>query len=193
MAPQACVRTHACAAGYLHTSTPLSGLTRIFLFFNIPLFNNKTEPNLSHTANTLTRRATHTAHALRVPTLFRGRRYGTGRKRGSSSARCRSCARGSRSKAPTETSGKRACRRTRRVALRQLVRLGLGEAVVGGVEVVVNSVVVGAVLNGNKVVVGGDEVCDACVLHFFIFIFILNLNFSLKCIFAPPPGIARRR
>ena len=50
--------------------------------------------------------------------------------------------------------------------LRQLDRLGLGEAVVGGVEVVVNGVGVGvgAVLNGNKVVVGGGKVCDArCV------------------------------
>ena len=46
--------------------------------------------------------------------------------------------------------------------LRQLDRLGLGEAVVGGVEVVVNGVGVGAVLNGNNVVVGGGEVCDAC-------------------------------
>ena len=53
-------------------------------------------------------------------------------------------------------------------SLRQLVRLGLGETVVGGVEVVVggvevvvNGVGVGAVLNGNKVVVGGGEVCDA--------------------------------
>ena len=49
-------------------------------------------------------------------------------------------------------------------SLRQLVRLGLGEAVVGGVEVVVNIVGVGAVLNGNKVVVGSGEVCDACVV-----------------------------
>jgi len=49
-------------------------------------------------------------------------------------------------------------------SLRQFVRLGLGEAVVGGVEVVINSVGVGAVLNGNKVVVGGGEVCDACVV-----------------------------
>ena len=49
-------------------------------------------------------------------------------------------------------------------SLRQLVRLGLGEAVVGGVEVVVNGVGVGAVLNGNKVVVGGGKVCDACVV-----------------------------
>jgi len=49
-------------------------------------------------------------------------------------------------------------------SLRQLVRLGLGETVVGGVEVVVNGVGVGAVLNGNKVVVGGGEVCDACVV-----------------------------
>ena len=48
--------------------------------------------------------------------------------------------------------------------LRQLDRLGLGETVVGGVEVVVNGVGVGAVLNGNKVVVGGGEVCDACVV-----------------------------
>ena len=43
-------------------------------------------------------------------------------------------------------------------SLRQLARLGLGETVVGGVEVVVNGVGVGAVLNGNKVVVGGGEV-----------------------------------
>jgi len=49
-------------------------------------------------------------------------------------------------------------------SLCQLVRLGLGETVVGGVEVVVNGVGVGAVLNGNKVVVGGGEVCDACVV-----------------------------
>ena len=49
-------------------------------------------------------------------------------------------------------------------SLRQLVRIGLGETVVGGVEVVVNGVGVGAVLNGNKVVVGGGEVCDACVV-----------------------------
>ena len=42
--------------------------------------------------------------------------------------------------------------------------LGLGETVVVGVEVVVNGVGVGAVLNGNKVVVGGGEVCDACVV-----------------------------
>ena len=49
-------------------------------------------------------------------------------------------------------------------SLRQLVCLGLGETVVGGVEVVVNGVGVGAVLNGNKVVVGGGEVCDACVV-----------------------------
>ena len=50
-------------------------------------------------------------------------------------------------------------------SLRQLVRLlGLGEAVVGGVEVVVNGVGVGAVLNGNKVVVGGGKVFDACVV-----------------------------
>jgi len=50
--------------------------------------------------------------------------------------------------------------------VRQLDRLGLGEAVVvGGVEVVVNGVGVGAVLNGNnKVVVGGGKVCDACVV-----------------------------
>jgi len=37
-------------------------------------------------------------------------------------------------------------------------------AVVGGVEVVVSDVGVGAVLNGKKVVVGGGEVCDACVV-----------------------------
>jgi len=49
-------------------------------------------------------------------------------------------------------------------SLRQLVRLGLGEAVVGRVEEIVNSVGVGAVLNGNKVVVGSGEVCDACVV-----------------------------
>ena len=48
--------------------------------------------------------------------------------------------------------------------LRQLDRLGLGETVVGEVEVVVNGVGVGAVLNGNKVVVGSGEVCDACVV-----------------------------
>ena len=58
-----------------------------------------------------------------------------------------------------------------------LIVLGLGETVVGGVEVVVNGVGVGAVLNGNKVVVGGGEVCDACVVaalsggteHFLLF------------------------
>ena len=51
-----------------------------FLFF---CFFNQQEPNLSLTQQTHTRRATHTAQALRVPTLFRGRRYGTGRKRSS--------------------------------------------------------------------------------------------------------------
>ena len=46
----------------------------------------------------------------------------------------------------------------------QLDHLGLGETVVGGVKEVVDGVGVGAVLNGNKVVVGGGEVCDACVV-----------------------------
>jgi len=48
--------------------------------------------------------------------------------------------------------------------LRQLDRLGLGEAVVGGVKVVVNGVGVGAVLNVNNVVVGGGKDCEACVV-----------------------------
>ena len=51
--------------------------------------------------------------------------------------------------------------------LHQLVRLGLGEAVVGGVEVVVDGVEVGAVHVvgcGEGVVMCGSKVCDACVV-----------------------------
>jgi len=65
-------------------------------------------------------------------------------------------------------------------SLRQFVRLGLGEAVVGGVEVVVYSVGVGAVLNGNKVVVGGGEVCDACVVAALLRGGFFDANFSKR-------------
>ena len=51
--------------------------------------------------------------------------------------------------------------------LRQLVRLGLGEAVVGGVKVVVGGVEAGArhvVGCGEGVVMRGSKVCNACVV-----------------------------
>jgi len=53
--------------------------------------------------------------------------------------------------------------KTKTIQLTQLDCSGLGEAEVGGVEVVVNSVGVGVVFNVDKVVVGSGEVCDVCV------------------------------
>ena len=56
--------------------------------------------------------------------------------------------------------------KTKTIQLTQLDCFGLGEAGVGGVEVVVNSVGVGVVFNVDKVVVGGGEVCDVCYCCF---------------------------
>ena len=105
--------------------------------------------------------------------------------------------------------------KTKTIQLTQLDCFGLGEAGVGGVEVVVNSVGVGVVFKVDKVVVGGGEFCDVCVLaalcahrvktevrrrggKFWDVIFKVSYVFGedfaplAGCAFAPLAGCARR-